>query len=503
MSQKQYDVVIIGGGVTGSSIARNFALQKKRVLLILDGGIGSGSYGRSGGLLNSGFFLSNPNRKIIKKRLIEIERLYKSCGHLFMPTPVVWPFYNQEDQQRCVYLLEGGAGYEALQKGGEPTYLNEEELNVLLPLINMKKVLGGGIFDLWGIDPFRLAILLNLDFIKEGGEVAPRTVVESIQQEATSRYRIELKGNRRGPLWSDHVVDLRYQKSDILIREDYLIFERQFTPLAVVIKSDEEQQILLYPYHGVTILGPFRSRYYGQPVEFVPEKNIISFLLDIGDRCFPGLSKHRLLRGFSNYLPVEGDEGTITQEGGIFHVVSGGLIWGLDVAQRIAHQIGYTGAKEQALIEEDQTSYPFEEMAAYAQVSIFLVERLYYRYGKSFIDILKMMKNDPGLKRIVCQCEMITVAELVYAVQKEYGESFSDLMRRTRVGMGSCQGGRCIQEIDRLLRGILKERWDQKKILQFFEKRYTGQRHFLRREGVQELALKLSSDTLWQLTREY
>ncbi len=63
------------------------------------------------------------------------------------------------------------------------------------------------------------------------------------------------------------------------------------------------------------------------------------------------------------------------------------------------------------------------------------------------------MTNPPGVEEIVCECELVSKREIVSVVKDTGTKDLNDIRVRTRVGMGSCQGGFCTY---RLL-GILHE----------------------------------------------
>ena len=70
----------------------------------------------------------------------------------------------------------------------------------------------------------------------------------------------------------------------------------------------------------------------------------------------------------------------------------------------------------------------------------------------------KLIRENPAYGNMVCRCEMITEGEIIDAVNRPLGaKSLDGVKRRTRAGMGRCQGGFCsprVMEIIARERGI-------------------------------------------------
>ena len=94
-----------------------------------------------------------------------------------------------------------------------------------------------------------------------------------------------------------------------------------------------------------------------------------------------------------------------------------------------------------------------------------------YRHGQR---VSKILKKDKKNYRIICECEMVTEGEVEYALKNLNVRDIVDLRRRTRIGMGPCQGELCayraaglMKELgspgnapsSMLLRDFLEERW--------------------------------------------
>ena len=69
-----------------------------------------------------------------------------------------------------------------------------------------------------------------------------------------------------------------------------------------------------------------------------------------------------------------------------------------------------------------------------------------------------MIKKDPRHGRIICRCEIVTEGEIVDAIHRPCGATTVDgVKRRTRAGMGRCQGGFCGPRVIEILSRELKK----------------------------------------------
>jgi glycerol-3-phosphate dehydrogenase len=104
-------------------------------------------------------------------------------------------------------------------------------------------------------------------------------------------------------------------------------------------------------------------------------------------------------------------------------------------------------------------------------ISQSVVGSTFYRHGERVYNILKREKKNYGL---ICECEMVTAGEIEYALKNLHVKDLVDLRRRTRIGMGPCQGELCAyraaglfvefgsalpDEVNRMFIDFLEERW--------------------------------------------
>ena len=114
LARRCFDVLVIGGGITGAAIARASAIAGFEVALVEKGDFASGTSSRSSRLIHGGFqYLQHGQFGMVRRCLAERARLMTEMPHLVRPIPFLLPLYR--DAPHSARALRGGmALYRAL-----------------------------------------------------------------------------------------------------------------------------------------------------------------------------------------------------------------------------------------------------------------------------------------------------------------------------------------------------------------------------------------------------
>jgi glycerol-3-phosphate dehydrogenase len=119
------------------------------------------------------------------------------------------------------------------------------------------------------------------------------------------------------------------------------------------------------------------------------------------------------------------------------------------------------------------------------------------RLGPSVDGVIEAIEAHPELAEVVCECEMVTRAEVEYVLGSSISlpaQTIADIGRRTRLGFGPCQGTFCGYKA--MLAGFQTHRWSASEAVAEFsaylQERWKGQS--LIRQGMQVEQLNLSRD---------
>ena len=478
---KEYDVIIIGGGITGAGTARDCALRGLRTLLIERGDIATGATGRNHGLLHSGARYAVKDaesaEECIKENMI-LRKIAAACVEdtqgLFITLP--------EDVDAGFGLDYQKTFIEACLKAGiNANAIDPEDAKRMEPSVN-PSLIGAVVVPDGSVDPFRLCFSNVLDaklhgadvlvytifedFIIEGGAVRGVKVRSALTGE-TAEYRAAVTVNAAG-IWGHMVA----AKAGVTVgmypaKGALLVFGHRVNNVVINRCRKSADGDILVPGDTVTVIGTTSTKV---PFEECDNMEVtrgeVELLLREGCALCPSLANTRILRAYAGVRPLVASDDDPTGRS-----ISRGIVC-LDHAKRdgIDGFVTITGGKlmtyrlmaEQAtdavcsklgITEPCRTAdlpLPGSESPELGKTS----RRLWTsptpgqkasvgRQGSRAALIDFSSEDD---RKLVCECENVTLGEIRYAVDKLGVRNLGDLRRRTRVGMGTCQGTFCIHK---------------------------------------------------------
>ena len=177
-----HDLLIIGGGINGTAIARDAAMGGASVLLVEKDDLAAHTSSASTKLIHGGLrYLEYYEFKLVREALKERERLLRAAPHLIYPMHFVLP---HENAVRPWWLVRLGLFlYDTI--GGRITLprsrsLRKNDTDYLKPLQRPGK--GFVYSDAW-VDDARLVVLNAIDAAKHGAKIATRTALLSARRE--------------------------------------------------------------------------------------------------------------------------------------------------------------------------------------------------------------------------------------------------------------------------------------------------------------------------------
>lgn len=492
---KDFDVIIIGGGITGAGVARDCALRGLKVLLLERFDLTNGATGRNHGLLHSGARYAVTDKESAEECIVENRILRKVAANcveqtegLFITLPEDDLEYQKTFIQRC---HEAGIDAEAI----DPKEAIRMEPSVNPDIIGAVKVPDAS------VDPFRLCSANVLDaelhgatvrtycevtsFIKEGGAVVGVKVFDKAAKE-TLEFRAPLCVNAAG-IWGHQIANLAGCEIRMLpSKGSLLVFSHRVNSMVINRCRKPANADILVPGDVVCVIGttsdkvPFEEC---DDIRVTPSE--VDLLLQEGCKLAPSLAQTRILRAYAGVRPLVASDddptGRSTSRGivlldheirdGIpgFISITGGKLtsyrqMGEKATDLICKKLGVSAKCETAvkpLPGSEKHNNPGED------------SRLAFKAaeGRHGARVAKMDFSQKS--EVLCECEHVTRAEIAYAVKFLDVHNMIDLRRRTRVGMGTCQGTFCIQKVaaalaqelgcpekaDEFVREYVSERW--------------------------------------------
>ena len=497
---KEYDVIIIGGGATGAGTARDCALRGLSVLLVERNDYSTGATGRNHGLMHSGARYAVTDSESATECISENMILRRIARHCVEETDGLFITLPEDD------LAYQRTFVEACQRAGiRADIIDPEEARRIEPSVNPELIGAVRIPDA-SIDPFRLTIANLLDARMHGAEALNHHIINQARVEGVKLLNklngehVEVRGrvvvNAAG-IWGQRIAEMAGCKISMFpARGALLIFGHRVNHMVINRCRKPANADILVPDDTVCVIGTTSDRI---PIEAVDDMRVtreeVDVLLHEGIKLAPSLATTRVIRAYAGVRPLvasdddptgrsisrgivcldhakrDGVEGFITITGGKMMTYR---LMGEITTNAVCAKLGNTapcvtasqplpGSEEGAPSQSDMTKrYSFGERAAIG------------RHGSLAARIDKDNDIDNAL---VCECEGVTVGEIKYAVNQLHVHNLVNLRRRTRLGMGTCQGKLCSCRAASLLGEISHDvKRAQEDLADFLNERWKGMR---------------------------
>ncbi len=484
----QTEVLIVGGGATGVGIARDLSLRGIPAVLIEKGDFTSGASGRNHGLFHSGgrYVVSDPEaaRECISENRI-LRRIASHCieetDGLFISLPEDSLDFRDQFLRACE------------ETGIPTTLLSREEALALEPELNPDLLSAVKVPD-GAINPFALVLENAKEAEKHGTKFILHTEVTSLLMD---RYKINvvrakdlINGeeylihasyfiNATGA-WANQFLKLAGLHIDLALSKGTLLITNQRLNQRVInrcrLPSDGD---IIVPSDTVSILGATSSR--SEEVEnFEVTPPEVSLLIKETSKMIPAIQETRLIRAYAGIRPLFQSE-----EKGQDREISRGFTL-IDHGKRdgLKNFITITGGKlvTYRLMAEKTSDLICQKMGIDTPCSTHFKPLPGVSEPSKLNDRLKKIGQsitaDGG--EILCDCELIRREEVEGLLKEGKLKDLQDILHRTRLAKGTCQGGFCVYRLLGMLHDLRMAERDSNKMLKgFLEERWKGIRPIL------------------------
>jgi glycerol-3-phosphate dehydrogenase len=269
------DVLVLGGGIAGSAIARDASLRGLRVLLVEKEDLAAGTSSRSTKLLHGGLrYLEHGDFRLVREALREREITARLAPHLARPLPMILPlragaFPGPLLARLGVALYDLLAGKSALDRGRS---VSPEELRALVPALDATGIRGAVAFADRQTDDARLSLAVARDAAALGAEIRLGVSVEELlerggrivgarcRERSTDRAEdlsARVVINATGP-WADSIRALAGAGAPALrpTRGTHLVLPSLGLSRAVMLVGKRPgHRLFAIPWRGVTLFG--------------------------------------------------------------------------------------------------------------------------------------------------------------------------------------------------------------------------------------------------------
>jgi glycerol-3-phosphate dehydrogenase len=486
-----FDVLVIGGGITGTATARDAALRGLSVALVEKDDFAAGTSSRSSKLIHGGLrYLETYQFKLVAESLRERERALRTAPHLTEVRPFIFLLYDGYPES--AHLLNLGLTFYDVASGAwrkrRHRMLSPQQILHREPHLARAGLRGGGLFYDVLTDDARLtidtakgaaeagAVLANhtevVELLVERGVARGATVVDRLTEETFAIHARQVL-NATGP-WTDRIRALEEPgKAQHRLRPTkgvHIALRRADFPLqtALFLRSPDDNRVV-WPIPSleddVVYIGTTDTDYHGDLDDVHPEVEDVDYLLNVANHVIPGarVTRDHVVSSWAGIRPLVAPAAGVSQSNtsrehaiatgptGMI-TISGGKLTSsrlmakqlVDVAlsgmsrrpvRSLAGQTPIAGGDRRA------TQVAHDDLLR-AGVPSDLVRTWIGRYGSDAHRLLDIWERDTENREVI-GVRGLTRAELIHLVENEMAVTLEDvLVRRTSAFFWDPTGGR-------------------------------------------------------------
>lgn len=476
-----FDLLVIGGGITGGGIAWDAALRGLKVALLEKDDFGSGTSSRSSKMVHGGLrYLKQLNVKLVRESLHERGLLLKLAPHLVHPQTHVIPIYGRS-AAKMMELRIGLTGYDILagkMNIARHEKLSREEMLRRIPYLKEQGLQGGFLYHDCLVNDSRLTLAVVLAASQAGAVITNYVRAQGFDWDDPHgpkvRFRDELSGDpgtvqasvvvsAAGP-WTDEVRRLAGEEGDLLrpTKGVHLVFKREKIPTddVVVLFAFDRRPLYVVPVGDCFFAGTTDTDYSGDLDDVRATRDDWQYILNTLDNYFPGaaVGPEDVIGSWAGVRPLvamEGSPSEVSRDYTVDHprdglvVVAGGKLTTFrsmaeDVVDDIVHRygrrlgwklkpcqtrttpleggdVGDFFSYRRRVMEDLSRGWPLDAASR---------ERLLGTYGTRFLGVLGYGVHDPVWFKDLHGASGTILGEILYSMDYEMAVTLQDIMDR-------------------------------------------------------------------------
>ncbi|MBI5418414.1 NAD(P)/FAD-dependent oxidoreductase [Candidatus Poribacteria bacterium] len=448
-----YDMVIIGGGVIGVSIARELSRYKLNIALLeKETELCFGVSKANSGIIHPG--TQNPPDSLKGKLCVQgnllTRKISKELGVNFKEVGELIIAFNADEIKTLMQIkkdaeLLGVPRLEIVDR----KWLIKNEPNINTEAIAALYAPTAGI-----ISPYRLVYDLSENAIENGVEIYTQTLVKNIIINS-SDHQFEIE-TTQGIFNTKYVINAAGIYADNIANmvgiTDIKIKPRKGEEFLLDKKKENITNHLIFPIPAKTSKGIIVIKtsdgnpMIGPTAEDVDNKEDLSTsdeglekVITSVQKLVPSIDKNDIIAYFAGLRPVCGDDFIIRYENKVQGFIN---VAGIQSP-------GLTAAPAIALMVTDllkQNSLEIKKKTVFKKYR----KKTTHLFDIPFSETKKLINDDPSYGDIVCRCEMVSVKEIEDAI-KRGAKTLDGIKFRTRAQAGRCHGGFCTPRVMKIL----------------------------------------------------
>ncbi len=480
LSTESFDVLVIGGGVTGVGAALDAASRGLKVALIESQDLAAGTSSRSSKLIHGGLrYLEQYDFKLVREALHERELMVSSLSpHLVKPVGFLFPLTEKFKER--TYVGAGLALYDALRGFQRALpwhkHIGQKQINEIAPSLRPDLITGAIKYFDAQVDDARHTMTIARTAARHGAVIATRVSAQSLLREGKRVVGVKAKDLASGKIinitatatvmcagiWSDELhanFDLKPGYGVTMSKGVHIVLPGSaIKSNAGIILKTPVSVLFLIPWADKWIVGTTDTPYTGDRAEPFASREDVQYILDQANRVLtPKISVDQIIGVYAGLRPLVANnknssttklsrEHTVDRPAAGFVSVAGGKyttyrVMAKDVIDRavielraikpesVTEKLPLVGADGYfALVQQ------IERLAETSGLDSQTITHLLNRYGSMISEILDLIIDNPKLAAKIDPELTYIKAEIHYAASHEGARTVDDVIsRRTRI----------------------------------------------------------------------
>ena len=480
LAVEKFDVLVIGGGVTGVGAALDAASRGLKVALIESQDIAAGTSSRSSKLIHGGLrYLEQYDFKLVREALHERELMVSSLSpHLVKPVGFLFPLTEKFKER--TYVGAGLALYDALRGFQRALpwhkHIGQKQINEIAPSLRPDLITGAIKYFDAQVDDARHTMTIARTAARHGAVIATRVSAESLLREGKRVIGVKAKDLVTGKtinisatatimcagIWSDELhakFDLKPGYGVTMSKGVHIVLPGSaIKSNAGIILKTPVSVLFLIPWGDKWIVGTTDTPYTGDRAEPFASREDVQYILDQANRVLtPKLEASEIIGVYAGLRPLVSNiknsattklsrEHTVDRPAAGFVSIAGGKyttyrIMAKDAVDRavielrkltpesVTEKLPLVGADGYfALVQQ------VERLSEASGLDAQTITHLLNRYGSMISELLVLIDENPKLAAKVDEDLLYIKAEIYYAASNEGARSVDDVIsRRTRI----------------------------------------------------------------------
>jgi glycerol-3-phosphate dehydrogenase len=488
LAAEPFDVLVVGGGITGAGVALDAATRGYSVALVERADYAIGTSSRSSKLVHGGLrYLQNFDLGLVREALLERQLNVALAPHLVRPLPLVVPAFDGARPDRLTGI--GLNMYDVMstvrRRGRDDDYwsparhrtIGGAEVIELLPALTGRGPTGGYLFYDCQTDDVRLVLTVLAEAVRFGAVTANRVEVTGLLEHgaravdletgAELEIRAENVVNATG-VWADRLrPEELHDEAEVPVirpsRGTHIIVPSETLPVVAgaIAPAGGGRTIFVLPWLGRTLIGTTDNDYEGDLERVRPSEDDVEYLLDAVNAFFAASLTPRDIAGaYAGVRPLisTGDPRKsvdISRKAELYETSSGMITitggklttWRRMAKMTVDRIVEREGRDAPCVTHQVPLGMPVDaaELPRVDSVPEEAYAQLAGRYGHAAREVLRLAAERPELAAPIQAGRPDLLAEAAYAARREQARTVGDvLLRRTRLALTAarevCEG---------------------------------------------------------------